>query len=163
VPEKMIRSRIVLNGVAKFQNESTDFVSTTREQQAKKQEAQRVFISAALKTPPSGSGSNYGSGGPSFGSVEFAKGGSEAASEDQEPRDLLPSHIRRSEAKQNKTMTWSAEQMAQHSKEQTKMDEDGPFAKANDFGTEWSGDANWLTALKGTGLRFTGERGTTGV
>ena len=72
VPEKMIQSRLELNGLAKFQNEPTDFVSIIRQQRAKKQEATRVFISAALKPSPSRSRSNYGSGGPSFGSVEFA-------------------------------------------------------------------------------------------
>ena len=62
VPEKMIQSRLELNGLAKFQNEPTDSVSITRQKREKTQEARRVFISAALKTPPSGSGSNYGSG-----------------------------------------------------------------------------------------------------
>jgi hypothetical protein len=38
------------------------------------------------------------------------------------------------------------------------MDDNGPFAKANDFGTEWSADAHWCTALSGRGLVFTGEK-----
>jgi hypothetical protein len=38
------------------------------------------------------------------------------------------------------------------------MDDNGPFAKANDFGTEWSADANWSTTLGGTAMRFTDEK-----
>ena len=37
------------------------------------------------------------------------------------------------------------------------MDDNGPFAKANDFGTEWSADALWSTELNGTCLRSTDE------
>jgi hypothetical protein len=69
----MISSRLRLAGLAKFRNEPTNFVSTTQQQRAKEQEATQVFISA-FDTPPSGSESSYGSGGPSVGSIKFAQG-----------------------------------------------------------------------------------------
>jgi hypothetical protein len=82
--------------MAKFANEQTNFVSISRQKRAKEQEGTQVFISA-FATPPSGSESSYGSGGPTIDSIKFAGGlqdeekvdeGGALGFEDQKLRDM---------------------------------------------------------------------------
>jgi hypothetical protein len=59
--------------MAKFANEPTTFVNMSRQKRAKEKEGTQVFI-LAFATPPSGSESSYGRGGPTKDSIKFATG-----------------------------------------------------------------------------------------
>jgi hypothetical protein len=55
--------------MAKFANEATSFVNISRQQRAEVKAGTQEYLSA-FATPPSGSGSSYGSGGPTKDSIK---------------------------------------------------------------------------------------------